>query len=277
MSRVASDIIRVKDKLIIKLTISLEGSVSEWSYLEFRQDDSMLDILSTSAGFIQGNRIILKEQKSYLDVCLGYICEPFECIIAYLDGDNLMKHETLLVEPEVFKPIQTLEHNASVIRTGNVGFFDKLQELHKILATRRSLWHLKLEVNRDINVTVLRSGKSPITVAFGKSTDHIVTGDFIFSIEPEIKNFVIPIELVWRHYGTYKKRARLSIFELVQVDFHKIPNVFYKSSISNSIAVSDCVKIEQGSPESFTSPLGEPLAEELWQYDYKLPAWRGNA
>jgi len=276
MSKVVSDIIRVKDRLLIKLAIYLERTHAEWNYLEFRRENSILDILSTTEGFIQNNRIVLKKQKSRLEICIDYSDKPFDCIIAYLDSDNLMKHETVHIEPEIFKPIQPFGQEAIVVETGERLFSDKLQELHKTLTTRRSLWHLRISLERDLKVSVLRSGKSSINVAFGSSGDDVVIGDFIFSIDPDTKNFVIPVELVWMNSKLYPRHARLAIFELVQADFHRVPNMFYKSPISNSVVYSDCDKIETGSLEAFTSPLGLVFTPDQWRCDYNLPIWRGN-
>jgi len=276
MSRVASEIIRVQDRLLLKLSIRLERECAEWSYIEFRSGDSVLDIFSTTEGAIQGNRIIIRKQKPYLETCLDYISSDFDCVIAYLDGDNLMKHETIHIEPERVKVIEGIEERSESVATENKDFAGGLRELHDALALRRSAWHLKMELDKDIKVAVLRCGKVPISVVFGEFSDGLVDGDFIFTLDPLIKSFVVPTELVWRNYRKYKKQARIAVFELVQADFHRIPNIFYKSPISNSVAVSAFPKIKPVNSESFTSPLGVPLSQDKWQCEYGLPTWRSN-
>jgi hypothetical protein len=276
MSKVNSEIIRVQDQLLIKLFIYLGKEHAEWNYIEFRKDDLTLDILSTTEGAIRKKRVILLKQKPYLEICLNYISDSFDCVIAYLDGDNLLKHETTLIEPEQIKSITKAKDETDFLATSNNSFAERLQELYERLTSRRSLWHLKLELDKNIKVTVLRSGKASVNVAFGRSSYEPVSGDFIFSLDPEIKNFIIPTELVWRNYHEYEGKAHLAVFELVQADFHRIPNMFYKSPISNSVALSHFPKVITTNSVQFSSPLGLSLPQEHWKCDYGLPTWRGN-
>jgi hypothetical protein len=248
----------------------LDAPVAEWSYIECRRGDELLEIVSTTEGSIRDRKVVLQKQKSYLEVCLLYREKPFDCLIAYLDGDNLMKHETFEIEPEKVRPIESLTTVTEPIRTNSLDFNEKLRELYSELTLKRSTWHLKLELDKDIKVEVLRAGKRFTLVSFGESGPELVDGDFIFTLDPQVKRFVIPMELVWRNFHKYKGKAHLAVFELVRADFHRIPNMFYKRPISNSISLNDVPRMTDISA-TFTSPLGIPLPQDEWSLDYGVP------
>lgn len=272
MNKITPEIIRVRDQLLIKLSMHLESVESEWNYIEFRQNDKSLEIFSTTEGSIKENRVILRKRKSYLEVCIVYTSGPWECIIAYLDGNDLLKHQTIPLEVEQLDPIRELEQVVDIIKTKNVGFSERLKELHRtVLPSRHSPWQLKLEVQRDLRIKVLRSGASVIHVTFGKYSPELIKGDFIFTLDPHVKVFAIPREIIWQNYHTYGGKTGLGIFELVQADFHRIPDVYYKTAISNSVPLNEFPKIQKGVLSSFTSPLGILFTEDEWNLQNGLP------
>jgi hypothetical protein len=196
----------------------------------------------------------LHDSKSDIKVCVPYTSEPFDCIIAYLNNDNLLEHETINIKPDLIN----LSHDDAqlvTIRTPNAHFVDRLNALPKILIERRSTWFFKLEVNNDVHVTVLRNGANPIYVSFGSSEIPMVESDFIFYVEANTRNFIIPIEVVWQNSAKYPENSRLGLYELVSVDFHKIPNIYYKSPISNSIQLKDFPQANKKYASSSLSPL----------------------
>ncbi len=274
MNKIAPEIIRVKDQLLIKVSISLDGTASEYSYVEFKQGEKLLDIFSTTEGSINNGRVILRKQKSYLEICIEYTSEQLECIIAYMDGNDLLKYQTVPIDVEKLNPIRKIEQYTDIIKTKNTDFSKRMDELHSTSQTRHSSWQLKLEIEKDLKVKVLRSGQAVINVAFGRHSKEPVGGDFIFTLDPTIKNFVIPREVIWRHYRNYGQDARLSIFELVQADFHNVPDVYYKCPISNAVALKQFPKMIDRAITEFTSPSGIYFSSDEWQIPYGLPTRR---
>jgi hypothetical protein len=264
------EIIRFEDRLIAKFTFVLDN-ISKKSTIEFWDGPTPLEIISTTYGIILGHKVILDEYKRS-DVCIQYTDRPIECRIAYLDGDDLVKSKTLQIELENIAEIKHSNQNVDSLKGDGKSFETQMRQIPEILAKHSSSWYLKLELEENIVVRVLRHGNTPLVGCFGQNTYEVSVTDFIFTLYPEINSFVIPIELVFKNHMKLKKHERLFISELIRVDFHRIPNILYKHVISNGVDVSNVKHQEKHLLSHFTGPTGQPLGFK-WVVINNLPVF----
>lgn len=270
MNKITPEIIRADDRLLAKLSFQLDNDKkSQFVSLEFWSDGQPMDLINTTAGNIKGYSVVIKNPKRFVEICIPY-ARTIECRIAYLNADNLVQSETITIELEEVAAIILDDTQTDSLQVDGSSFEEKMRQLPQTLAKRPSAWTLKLSLTDAIHVKVLKAGKQPTWACFGQMGHELSNTDFMFTLYPGIESFSIPTELILKYHRHHLRDGRLSVFELVRADFHRIPDVLYKSVISNSIRLSEFTMPERHLVSYFTAPTGEPLGDR-WVVSNNLP------
>lgn len=272
MIKVTTQVIRFEDSLMCKFVFTLDMAIKSKSMtIEFWDGEHSVDIATTTVGYIQRKKITIDQPKQRVEVCIPYLDHQIECRVAYLDEDDLVKSETLQIEPEKVSSVEASRLEPDFVPSDGENFSEQMTNLPDTLKERGSAWNLKLTASSNIVVEVLKSGPEPIKAAFGDGQHEVTSSDFIFTLYPNQKNFVIPAEVILKFKKNYRGLL-LGVSELVEAGFHRIPNVYYKSPISNFIH-GNRIKSENHSLSNFRTPDGETFGEN-WIVQNDLPVWK---
>lgn len=256
MFKVSHSVIRADDQLLAKFTFVPETRGLSLVELGFWSESHPIEIAGSTVGHISDNKVLLKKVQ-IAEVLIPYNNKPIECRMSYIDDNNLVASKTEIFVLEQRPSVQTAEKENPVISFGGTSFENRMSNIQNVIGNNKSKWQLKLSVSDHVVVQVLRYGAKPITVCFGEPGHELSFPDFIFTVYPQNYTFVIPVELINKNRKMYGS-DRLSVFELIKPDFHKIPDIYYKRIISNSIDIgSNKQKVRELS--YFSSPVGEPL------------------
>lgn len=191
------------DAIIIKLCCSIQ-----------------LDILATSEGHIKKDQVYINKQIQVIKLDLINPLENIDCVISYFKNGSLINYNSFLIN--MSNQFETSKYN-----------------FNKKLSSPNSDWRLKLSINNEkILVTVLKNGNTTNAV-FGNMNKNIDRNDYIMTLYPWMKSFIIPPEIIQNKI--FKTDESVACFVLQKADYHSV-EVLYKNIISNPIKVKDLPK-----------------------------------
>ena len=94
-------------------------------------------------------------------------------------------------------------------------------------------WKFRISVERDIRLTVERSGDKSSMFCFGKSEHGLLASDLIFSVDADIQTLYIPRQILWKLHASTKQNDEFCVSEIVKVEFHEASNTYYKSLVGS--------------------------------------------
>ena len=241
----------------IRSNIVFDNIESDRITLEFYADDDIMEIFSTSSGYIQNNKInVYKVKTINIDTEYKRNISKFECIISYYDRFGVRQDNLTLNIPR----INGLHFTPSVRNVAPV-------------RNQESEWKIKLSVQEDIIAFVEKSKDAAIFVSFGEISDNPLSSDIDFVLTPVSEKFVIPKEVIWsRNY----EKIMLGCFELVE--HYGMKDVFHKVLISNILNAPDLPKKSLPDLSDFKQPMGNAFDKKLWRINEEsgLPQFVGT-
>ncbi len=277
MSSIKTETIRSNDKLVLKVSLALsyQGDY-EHITVEFRGENELNHIITTSQGYIVNDRIHLRIHEKQIEASIYYPDSMFDCLISYLTGEELVHYEKLSCEPEPRERITPTLEEIQSIEAANSPFDMRMFMFKQSLKNRKTLWRLKLEIINDLVISVVQEGNKKVNIVLGDDLAQISSYDYIFPIYPGTKRVVIPKEICWKRYHQYPVDALLCCCEIVKANFHSIKHLYYKMPVSNKIVGSSIPKMKQPQLEKFKSPTGSPLGPTGWAIEIGMPIYTGK-
>ncbi len=277
MSKISTIVQRVDNKKVVNIRLYIEQDKPyESASIAFMHDHAPMDIYWSSAGSVRGRKIHISTD-SHVDINLEHIhnMESFECLISYLQGEDLLFYETLVIHIDKSPSIDYEQADIAVVSSSKGNFENKLRIFKNQVLRQASPWKIYLSVVNNIIVSVNTHGNKKIFVSFGELNAEVASSDFIFCIEPRKHKTIIPKEVFWSKYDVYAPNARLCICQLVKADFHSVDNMYYKTAISNIVPMSSFSKRKKTDLRNFRSPIGRQLYK-YWMIDKNsnLPIFR---
>ena len=269
MNEIKPSIVGLQDEILICLSITVDAK-SAYDICTIEPEET--NIVSTSAGAIYKNKIILqKEIKANV-----YIKPPstrkIKCLVSFLRDNELIDYEHI----EVIMPV--LEHSTKTriktIYTEGDSFAERQKQISDKLRDVGQ-WSAKVTFNPDIVISFNKKGTDDTVGCFGQESEGRLSSDFVFKLDPKVPSITIPIEVFWDRYEQYNAGKRMGIFEWIRADFHSAKNIYYKRLISNSMELSKFPKI-QLTGNTMSSPTGEGLNPAEWSVNkFSLPKRKG--
>ena len=274
MSSIRADIVRINDTLCVKTVLSLDHMSKGSCEIEFKIGQQHLSILHSSDGSIYEDKVHLTQTKAIIEMILEYQPGLIECIISYLNSQNLLAHEAL--QFEVDKLQQIASSTIAIERTQSVND-DFMARMGAMFLSSDKTWRFVVAIQNNIHIQVLKSGGQRSFLAFGENNPQITCIDFIFPVDVGTTTIIIPKELVWGRYNLYSINARLGCYLLAQADFHNIQHLYHKIPVSNTLPLSDLSKMNGiKTLAEFKTPVGLDFDAANWEVRNQLPIYMGD-
>ena len=244
MSNINVELYRTEDHRILKVLFTSDYEKDhEYYMLSFKCNTESMTVISTSAGSIDGEgNVKLTGNKTELFINYCESSSELECLVGYYQNNELLDYETLTAYFDNTQTIKTAESAIQYLKTAPGSFEDRFEDFFSALSRRKSSWKIQISCPDDIFLDIVSKSNTPTTVIFGENTKEVLASDYIFRLDPEVRNLSIPIEIIRKQSQKYTPRCQLGIFEAVEPDFLGAQGTFYKGLISNLITMSDIAK-----------------------------------
>jgi len=229
--------------------------------IDVRSDGESLDIIYTTEGNIKGHRVYINRRLVNLSYAIAYNnkISDLESIVAFYSGNDIVNQE--IITSHINK---IHEEDRPVVNTVKTDIIDlqKLDDIDESIQKYESKWKFDLVVASDI-IATRQAGDTGIYLVFGDMDTQIRSSDLIFPVNSNMKQIIIPKEIVWKNHSLYRGEF-LCLGELVQIDC--LEGVYYKAPISNRIKISECPQIVQSGLLNFATPTRGHFGKE-WVVD----------
>ena len=280
LSKIDVSTFRVDNQSLLRARVRTGTMDCEYSSFQFLdKDKNNLRIVSTSSGFIGEDVVRVTGTSDFIEIFMDHPNEiqQCECLISFLNGNNLINSESLYFTPITGKGMSPSLSDIQTIKSRGINFDDRMKQMKDRLEYQlSSKWRIQLRVQDDIILRINSKANKRALACLGESSVNLISSDFVFFLYPTINKMVIPREVIWKNHGKYTSDT-LCCFELVKADFHRSENSLYKSKISNSIHVYDISKDEKVKIDDFRQPTGAML-DDNWSISNQssLPIYRGS-
>lgn len=268
MSKIDVQSFRVNNDHLLRVRLNVDSVKCEKYEVKLQVNRQNMHVLSTSKGIITRNNVIsVLGGFDYLEVFADYPKqgESGECFVSFQNGDELVHSESLKFDINRKSTVTPLNNDIEVVKTLGMDFESRMKSFVDRLSSKTlSKWSAYLSVDGDITVQIKAAPKTRSWAAFGEKSNEILATDILLSLDPDTRKIIIPIEAVWVNFDAYDTSS-LYLFELVQADFHNVPNVYYKTKISNAVNLDSIPRIDMRRLEDYQSPTGEKLTDKNWQ------------
>jgi len=267
MIKISSEYSIIDGKRLLKISIP---SVNGKCYIEFRSANQLLDILSTSQGYLDGQKIVLSDSNHGLYVVLEYPLRTnvVDCLLSYINdiGD-------IVASDVVSFSIQNIDPNTESFKSMNVpgvieSTFAVAENNIKKRATQNttSKWKVFIDINDEIILKVIKWDNQASLFCIGLVVADLMATDLIFRMDNNTRLLNLPIEVIKSRFNTFSPEDRFGCFELSRPDFHSIDNTYYKTIISNTILLKDVPQQKINGLDHFNTPLGTTF-DRSWDID----------
>lgn len=243
MSKLNVTLYRTDDHRVLKVLFSSDYEKNhEYTMLSFKCITETVDVISTSAGSIDGEGNV-KLTDSNAELFVNY-CEngsELECLVGYYSNNELLDYENLIARFEGGQEIKSPDIEVPYIKTKSGSFSDRFESFFSTLSKRNSLWKVQISCPDDVFLSITSNSDTPTTVTFGENTREVLASDYIFRLDPNIDKLNLPVEMIKNQ--KYTPQCELGIFEIIEPDFIGARGVYYKCLISNLITISDITKL----------------------------------
>mgnify|MGYP001618156779 FL=1 len=241
MSNIKIELYRLKDVQVLKASLFLDFKKYEFATVFFKCNGIILDILSTSKGSINSDKSI-KLYNTNADVFMEYCSENIlECLIGYYDKKDLQYYETLTVNIDSTKDIESRNTLIQHIKTIPGTYKTKMDDFIKALSRITSAWKVSLSCPDDIVLSITTNSNNDAFFVFGENSLQPISSDLSFKLYSKITKMNIPKEIVRNNYDKYSSKSELGVYEVIKPDFLG-KNVYYKILISNTLLLSGLLK-----------------------------------
>jgi len=211
----------------------------EYASVSFKCGEEKLVITSTSKGSIDGEgnvKIVDSDAEMYLEYCES--ADNLECLVGFYNRNELMHYETLVTPFDSKKSITETQISIPSIGTIPGSYKTRFTDFRDALKRRVGSWKITMTCPDDILLHFDKVGTSVTLACLGEACEELRASDYVFQIDPVLKQINVPKDLLKRNYELYTPGCNLGIFELIKPDFLAVKNVFYKVLISNTMSLS---------------------------------------
>lgn len=261
MSKLQTEIVNGKTP-VLQIKLLLEGQFADEYHITFTIDGVPINILSTSSGVLKLNSIIT-QNKTPITILLQIpnSSGPAECYIAYMQNGTLTNFERLTFSVDLNQ--YSVPVSSFTPKSSGFNFRHQFTQFKENLKRVRSPWKFTLKSNEDeivISIKTTNLENERVYVCFGEESDEVLASDLIFWVENDVKNILLPKEIIQNRVRSYSTGARLGCFVLTKCDCHRIDNVYYKTPASNFLGLNDVGRYKTRT--IMQDPFGKTLTKE---------------
>lgn len=282
MSSINVQTFRVDDEDLLRVRLNISNLKSDSVRVQFKSSKQQLSVVSTSLGMINHDTVILHGTPEYFQVFVQKpeLKEDCECLISYFNGSNIVHSESLSFQSDKPGNITPAPTEISAIKSSGYLWKTRINQFQEVIQGRKqsSVWNASVSIKEDIVLNFNTKSKKGCYMAFGPDGDTLCFFDYIFSVSPQDKQIVIPVESFWRKYEEYGTTInQVACFEIITPDFVTIPNAFYKRKLSGYINVKDIPESNYQDLLDFRTPTGSVFNNQQWEISdiSGLPVYRG--
>jgi len=268
-----TSIIRHNDNYYIDVELNIDYSNFDNCVISFSDG---YYIVSSNAGHIIDNTVsVTKTSKVVVRIKHESALKGTECFVSYYINEELQHFDSIIIDTSDINSITDTNISVDNIDGSMTSIFEqKMETFYSVLNKKKPDFSLKIDIDNDIIINIINAPKDSTYISFGEITESLLSSDIILSLYHNIKQIIIPKEIIWKTYDQYSSSSDIGCCKIVSPSFCSIKNNYYKIIVSNKLTLSDLPRYKQSKLSDFYDPMNRPFNNKWTLSKFCLPVYK---